>query len=502
MTLRCISFVAVSSSKQAEEVSLDEQRAINARNAHELGGYVAHALAVPGHTREYDTLFEIMADVPAYRQMWDLIRNREADVLLAYTADRLARTESLLLDLARKCWRHGVALYIDNLRPQSLDPHKQAKDLTQKLLLAIAGVQSSDEVVKLRERHIFGMRSRAEDKGRMPGKIPYGYKPEVRGTEVYAVPDPETQPIVRWLLLDLYAGERLSLHACADRLNVAGCVSPGTRRRQVYPEEKTQGARSWTRTTVRNIVDRAEVYGGYISYNRRSRRGVGRHHILAPGQHEGLISEEELGRVLVEREQRERGPRRVFAFSGVGRCAECDCPMKMNSAPGPHYEYKYLRCAKCGRHVREETVERYVREFLSYTEAVTQAINRAAMRRHEEAERIETDIAFLQEQIQEIDRTINNLLDLAEAGAEVAELVARIKQRKQDRQRIESEVQLLRQQMTRLHVPQETDVEAVRAEGLAVLNWIETEPARVRAWFIANGIKIWVGRAQVEVEME
>lgn len=100
-----------------------------------------------------------------------------------------------------------------------------------------------------------------ENREMFASQVPYGYKrvysPE--GKQHIEI-DPVAGPVIRWILVDLYVGERLGLWGIADRLN-------GTQ------DLQRRGGKTWMELSLNHIVDRVERYAGYVYVNRVSPAG-------------------------------------------------------------------------------------------------------------------------------------------------------------------------------------------------------------------------------------
>lgn len=438
---RCISFVAVSSLPQAEEVSLDEQSAINEANAQRIGGHIVERLRVPGHTREYDTLAEIAVDVDAYAQMRRIIDDKSADVLLAYTPDRLARTPALLMDISQKCWRAGIALYIHSLPAHSLDPQEQANSLSQQLLLAFAGVQAGNEIAVLRQRHRFGMAARVKRKQKFPSLVPYGYMEEaVSPKETRIVPDPETAHVVRWILVDLYVVQGMGTGKIAALLNARRVVTPSARRGQLYGDKRSR-SRVWTPIMVRRLAERANRYAGYLELNKSGPR----EYVMVRGTYAPLINDEELATVEAELRKRTQGPNATYRLSGLCRCGDCGTILHINRhedtlASGAIAEYMYMQCKVCKLRCRYPDVVQNLVAAFDAIEADPDLIRRKRDDLVDREAALVAQVAAVTAELGRVDEATARLLDaLEDATMPQAQIAERLRQRQADRRRFESD---------------------------------------------------------------
>jgi site-specific DNA recombinase len=168
--------------------------------------------------------------------------------------------------------RHRVAVWLPEL-----DGPVDLADPTHRALLALLGVHSKREVLRVRYRVIAAMRAQVQHQGRtMGGRPPYGYRLVDAGphrNQAYArwgrraqrlEPDPATAPTVRRMFALRLAGHSVASIARALNEQQVPCpsrVDPGRNR---HPTGK-----EWTLRTVATIL-RNPRYTGRQVWNRQS----------------------------------------------------------------------------------------------------------------------------------------------------------------------------------------------------------------------------------------
>lgn len=482
--LRCVSWAAVSSERQAEEISLDVQKETNRENAAVIGGAIVETLEVPGHSREYDTIAEIAQDVPAYADLLQMLNSRAFDVLLAYRPDRLARTPALLMEIAQKCWRNGVALYIDSMPPQSLDPRRQQESMSQVLLLAFSGVQAGDEINVLRARHRFGMPNRI-NKGMMPARPPYGYKYEIINERTKRVViDDAVAHTVRYLLVDLLAERQLPYLGIAEILNREGHIAPTTRQAQLLGKEPQYSGR-WAYAGVRSIAVRASCYAGYIEYNKVS--STGRKYMIVRGGHEPIITEDELVRVESAMEGKQRGAPRTYPLSGVVICGICGRSMIGHTSrhrDGTICRY-YMYCRPCGFLQQEDRIFAKINEAVIVVEQGTDISHLSRDQSQQETEDLLQRIRQIDEMLVQRNAAIRNLVSALEDATLPLDIIseqlrtrkAQVNELEQERGALEKEVVAIQSQPTI-----DDAIAEIQRAGSQMMEIAKEKPGAWRRW--------------------
>jgi site-specific DNA recombinase len=226
-----------------------------------------------------------------------------------------------------------------------------AADGDEQLMLAL-GVQSKREITRTRIRVRAAMAAPARDQGRyLGGRPPYGYRLVDAGphpNKAHAAwgrraqrlePDPQTAPVVQWMLAQRRAGH--SLARITRALNDAGIPCPSA----ADPGRNThRGGDKWTLTTVRSILANPRYTGRQV-WNRQptsmelidpANTGLGHRHVqrwaLPDGwvistrpSHPALISEADFIKAQGIRAERGTGTAdgRQYLLAGLLRCGTC-----------------------------------------------------------------------------------------------------------------------------------------------------------------------------------
>ena len=235
-TIRAATYSRVSTERQDGEdrVSLGEQ-------VSEMEAY-AERRGITIVARYQDVASGVRRDRPEFQRMQADARRGEFDLILAWNADRLARSGSAMGDLLDSLEPHGVA--VDTVRG-AFDKHYA------ELMAAIAKMERQTIV----ERTMLGRRGAAKA-GRIPSKsLPFGYcivdgRPEI---------DEYRAAVVR-RIYEMCVAEELGTYRIADVLTAEGVPTPG-------------GGLRWWAGTVQPILANP-TYTGVWRFGQRRVRTV------------------------------------------------------------------------------------------------------------------------------------------------------------------------------------------------------------------------------------
>lgn len=301
-------WAAVSSLPQAKKVSLEDQLAQGRAHAAMHGATVVAELIVPGESRDIVLFEDAVARIPAYESLKGLIDTKSIDVLIFLDRSRLGRTAALSMAIAELCNRAQILLYETMAPPATLE--FRPADHSDMLIGAIKSVDAQQEIRKIQDRHRKGMADRV-NKGRMPGKINWGYLPVYEAGKLagYAI-DEDAATTIR-LIVSLYLDNGFGALNIADHLNRHGLPAPA--------------GGQWGHTQITFLLRRIWRYAGFAELNVHSR--TGRPYVRSVGNWPAIISEETARRVIAEREARNstrRSVHTVYRYTRMVYCGICD----------------------------------------------------------------------------------------------------------------------------------------------------------------------------------
>lgn len=346
MTLRWVSWAAVSSLPQAKKISLDDQLAANRQHTERHGGVVVAELVVPGESRNIVLFEEACRRIEAYARLAEMIQARSFDVLVYLDRSRLGRKASLSMAIVELCAEAGILCYETENPPATLQAAAPTHD--DMLIGAIKSVGAQREIAKIQERHQMGMLDRVR-RGGLPAAPPFGYVQvfdPLTGERKISI-DESAAAVVRQIF-DWYLSGAGS-PSIAERLNEANILTPTGKR--------------WQAVNVRSVIYRVWRYAGFGEINRRS---ANRPYLRAPGGWPAIVTEETAQAVERERNARISNrhiPDTTYLLSGVVWCRVCNRAMRIHSTtrnrPSRHRQTQF------------QCPNEHPRPFMSYLRTMT-----------------------------------------------------------------------------------------------------------------------------------
>ncbi len=522
--LRCVSWAAVSSEKQATEdkESLPEQKRLNREfieNLHQhyagYAGELIDELVVVG-SRSIVLLQDAVGAYPAYAKLFDYIRQQAIDAIVLRSLDRLGRNAALSTTIVELAREKDIAV-IPRLgnRPQ-LDSDASMANV---LMSGIEGALAQAEIHTLQQRLRTGMIGRVKRRQLFPNRCPFGYRYVYRfegdrkpaRIELY----PEQAETVRMILIDLYTDRGLGAPSIADWLNKRGVPTPS-----FYDEGRGwKTADRWHDYSVYAIIRRARIYTGKLTLYAHSgapyidpRTGLRRtprrqERRDFDGQHPAIITPAEYD-ALMAVERSRRTTRRTRLFSGSAICGVCGTVMHGKKFTGPKVPGKVVNGMTCPN----GCTNIYDRLLMDALQDALTALENAA----EDANLVPDNSGRLVE-IRQVEQIIQKQVDHLEQNRKhaVRQLVAqRITETEFDQEaaRIDAQRRNLEQQLADLEVQrrQAEDVERrhervaeVRKAARTLLSRADDYPELVQGW-LREHVRLYVdkGRGAGRVRVE
>ncbi len=350
-------WAAVSTQEQAEKASIDHQLKlaqewIEKNHARKVG-----ELVVPGHTRDYIFLHEIMQDVPAYAQLVEMVTGTKQhpgkmfNLLLAYDHTRLARSEALLAQVREFLGANHIQIayttqFMPLVPPDEFD-YRQA--FSTKALSAIQGIVTSQEMSTFRARARFGKQSKAEKGFWFGPRAPYGFRRAAKGV---LEPDPEEVAVIR-RMYDMYLSKGVGYQSIAARLNAEG--------------SRTRNGCPWHAAGIHRAMHQPALVGKVVFGAKRvvkvpsgdgltMVRKVTKGNPIVRDAHAPVISEQ-LYLQLLDESKRRLTMRRgadvsspiVNVLSGILRCDYCGGPMHASHRAVKPEINSYYECSRYTR---------------------------------------------------------------------------------------------------------------------------------------------------------
>ena len=317
---------------------------------------------------------------PVFNDLLERIERGEADGIVAWHPDRLARNA---LDGGR------VIHLLDTGKLNSLRfPTYTFENTSQgKFMLAIMFGQSKYYVDSLSENIRRGNRTKRE-KGWLPGRAPIGYlNGRAESGEKIIAPDPERFAVMKRLWGLLLSGG----YSVPQVLDIA-TYDLGLRTRKF----KRLGGAPLSVSGIYRVFSNP-FYAGQILY----------HDQWHPGKHEAMITmaQFEQAQVLLGRMDRARPKAHAFAYSGLMKCGFCGSSVTTEQKVNRYgSRYVYYRCTHTRRDlvcreksVEERQLEGQILDFLKRAYLSQQEVDRfLAIVEAERAKELQEDSGIMQ----------------------------------------------------------------------------------------------------------
>ena len=302
-------------------------------------------LATKGDFKVVDVLLEKQSAKkpgrPVFNQMLARIERGEANGIIAWHPDRLARN---MLDGGRIIHLLDTGV-INELKFPTMDfqPTSQGK-----LTLALLFGMSKYYVDALGENIKRGQRQKVKN-GIWPQMSPVGYLNDKQARQI--IPDPERATLVR-KMFELYSTGFYTLDQMTDAAQKLGLTNPTKRKYNGQPLKRAQ---------IHRLL-RNPIYYGTFCYR-------GEHY---EGKHEPIITKalfDQCQEVRIRKSQPKVHDRlKPYLYRGIFHCGECGCFVTTETQKGNNY----LRCTKrvkkdCTQpYVREEKIAEQIEEVLAF----------------------------------------------------------------------------------------------------------------------------------------
>ena len=217
---------AVSSAEQASEEkdSIPGQLAACRQTCQQRGWTVVDEIAIPGHSRNYNWLHEIIRDCEGCGRWVQLVESDTVDLVVCRDYDRLWRTDALRAQITALCREHRTQVFSLNQPVEPVRPDLLASGSDSHLVMeAMSGIISEMENRARTRRMMAGKRARIIKRGLavFAGSVPYGYK---RGLDGNFELVPEELHWLRWIF-ERRAHDHWGYKRIAHKLTRLGVLS-------------------------------------------------------------------------------------------------------------------------------------------------------------------------------------------------------------------------------------------------------------------------------------
>lgn len=269
---------------------------------------------------------DTIADRPQMQKVLELIESDDIKGVLCVEIERLARGNSIDQGVIAEKFHLTNTLI---LTPQKIFDLNNEFDLS----FFEDGLHQSRKFLQYTKKILARGREQSVKEGKcVKSSANWGYKKEkLKGQKGYTLVKNEDNKYTR-MLFDFYVNDDIGITNLAHKLNLLSIPTPSDKSVQ------------WTSAMVRSILNRAEFYAGYESWNKRktikkyvngqiiTTRPIDNTCIKVKALHEPTITEEELEIVIKKRKATSKKLPKTDIIKNplatIVKCGFCGCSMK------------------------------------------------------------------------------------------------------------------------------------------------------------------------------
>nr|BAK53057.1 cassette chromosome recombinase B [Staphylococcus aureus] len=353
---------------------------------------------------------------PELQRMLNDAKNGKLDCVMVYKTNRLARNTSDLLTIVEELHRQNVEFF-------SLSERMEVKNSTGKLMLQILASFSEFERNTILENIYNGQHQRALE-GYYQGNLPLGYNNIPDNKKELMINQHEAN-IVKYIFESYAKGH--GYRKIANALNHKGYV--------------TKKGNPFSISAVTYILSNPFYIGKiqfakYKDWNDKRRKGLNDNPVVADGKHSPIISQELWDKVHSRMKQVSQKPqvhgKGTNLLTGIIHCPQCGAPMAASNTTntlkdGTKKRIRYYSCSNfrnkgskvCSANsVRADVIEKYVMdqilEIVKSDKVLKQVVERVNQENHVDVAALNHDIAYKQQQFDEINTKLKNLIQTIE----------------------------------------------------------------------------------------
>ena len=353
---------------------------------------------------------------PELQRMLNDAKNGKLDCVMVYKTNRLARNTSYLLTIVEE-------LHLQNVEFFSLSERMELKNSTGKLMLQILASFSEFERNTILENIYTGQRQRALE-GYYQGNLPLGYNNIPDNKKELMINQHEAN-IVKYIFESYAKGH--GYRKIANALNHKGYV--------------TKKGNPFSISAVTYILSNPFYIGKiqfakYKDWNDKRRKGLNDKPVIAEGKHTPIISQSLWDKVQARKKQVSEKPqvhgKGTNILTGLISCPQCSAPMAASNTTntlkdGTKKRIRYYSCSNfrnkgskvCSANsVRADVIEKYVMdqilEIVKSDKVLKQVVERVNQENQVDVAALNHDIAYKQQQFDEISTKLKNLIQTIE----------------------------------------------------------------------------------------
>ncbi|KOR11866.1 recombinase RecB [Staphylococcus carnosus] len=353
---------------------------------------------------------------PELQRMLNDVKNGKLDCVMVYKTNRLARNTSDLLTIVEELHRQNVEFF-------SLSERMEVKNSTGKLMLQILASFSEFERNTILE-NIYNCQHQRALEGYYQGNLPLGYD-KIPDSKHELMINQHEANIVKYIFESYAKGH--GYRKMANALNHKGYV--------------TKKGNPFSTSAIAYILSNPFYIGKiqfakYKDWNEKRRKGLNNNPVVADGKHSPIISQELWDKVHSRKKQVSEKPqvhgKGTNILTGLISCPQCSAPMAASNTTntlkdGTKKRIRYYSCSNfrnkgskvCSANsVRADVIEKYVMdqilEIVKSDKVLKQVVERVNQENQVDVAALNHDIAYKQQQFDEINTKLKNLIQTIE----------------------------------------------------------------------------------------
>ncbi|MGW7911256.1 cassette chromosome recombinase CcrB [Staphylococcus xylosus] len=349
---------------------------------------------------------------PELQRMLNDAKNGKLDCVMVYKTNRLARNTSDLLTIVEELHRQNVEFF-------SLSERMEVKNSTGKLMLQILASFSEFERNTILENIYTGQYQRALE-GYYQGNLPLGYNNIPDNKKELMINQHEAN-IVKYIFESYAKGH--GYRKIANALNHKGYV--------------TKKGNPFSISAISYILSNPFYIGKiqfakYKDWNDKRRKGLNDKPVIAEGKHTPIINQELWDKVQTRKNQVSQKPqvhgKGTNLLTGIIFCEKCGAAYAASNTTntlkdGTKKRIRYYSCSNfrnkgskvCSANsVRADVIEKYVMDQILEIVKSDKVVERVNQENQIDVAALNDDIAYKQQQFDEINTKLKNLIQTIE----------------------------------------------------------------------------------------
>ncbi|RIM19066.1 recombinase family protein [Staphylococcus chromogenes] len=353
---------------------------------------------------------------PALQRMLQDAKNGHIDCVMVYKTNRLARNTSDLLKIVEDLHKQNVEFF-------SLSERMEVSTSSGKLMLQVLASFAEFEHNNIVDNIFMGQTIRAKE-GYYQGNLPLGYE-KIPDSKHELMINQHEANIVKYIF-EAYAKGH-GYRKIANALNHKGYV--------------TKKGKPFSVGSITYILSNPFYIGQiqfakYKDWNEKRRKGINDKPVIAQGKHSPIISQDLWDKVQMRKKQIKEKPqvhgKGTNLLTGIIRCPQCGAAMAASNTTntlkdGTKKRIRYYSCSNfrnkgskvCSANsVRADVIEKYVMdqilEIVKSDKVIKQVVERVNQENRVDVAALNHDIAYKQQQFDEINTKLKNLVQTIE----------------------------------------------------------------------------------------